>query len=207
MRARLPTPASTTVKIAPKRPANIPLHTFSNSPRRTQRVPESPSDDEQLGLVDEKPRFESRRESQDSDSAGSEFSLWSDTGDLVDQVGDDPLGDRAADEEDIGLTSRKRGRRIKKTRFQLDEDSALAAKEGLRTANVPNKATDIPVPDPERKPLTRLEFLLACVMAPMNSKARIHGLYGKKLMHVFLFDLRSQVLTLRLDISQVYLYL
>ena len=166
------------------RPANIPLHTFSNSPRLSRREPLSPSsDDEELGLVSEKRHSGSRRGSQESDSAGSGFSLWSDTGDLVDQLGGDPLGDRAAGEEDIALTSRKRGRRPKRTRFQLDEDSQLAAKEGFR-AGPPKKASEIPVPEPTRKPLTWLEFVLACTMAPTDSKARLHGLYGKKLMYV-----------------------
>ena len=109
--------------------------------------------------------------------------MWSDTGDLGDQLADeDPLGGRpSADEEDIGLTSRKRGRRPKRARFQVDEGATLAAKEGF-TGGVPKKASEIPVPSPEQKRISKGELILACIMAPTDSKARIHGLYGKKLM-------------------------
>ena len=166
--------------IASRRPANIPLHTLSNSSRPLTRRPSSSQSDSQ----DEK-----ARDRRSSDSAGSEFSLWSDTGrsetgDLVDQLADedDPLHFRAngsLDEEEVGLASRRRGRRTKRVRYH--EDTDFSSKEAY--SGVPKKKEDIPVPDPQRKPISRGEKLLAIIMAPRDGPSRIHGLHGKKLMY------------------------
>ena len=180
----------TTAKIPSNRPANIPLHTFSNSPRNFRRESSSPSSEDELN--EKAPQLGSHRVSEESDTAAGsdEFDLWSgsETGDLVDQFADDedPLGGGgrpSADGEDIGLTSRKRGRRQKRVRYQVDEKATLAAKEGLSgRGGVPKKASEIPVPEPESKNISKGELALALIMAPTDSKARIHGLYGKKLM-------------------------
>ncbi|KAI9727707.1 MAG: hypothetical protein M1828_005935 [Chrysothrix sp. TS-e1954] len=166
--------------IASRRPANIPLHTLSNSSRPlTRRFSSSQSDSQ-----DEK-----ARDRRSSESAGSEFSLWSDTGhsdtgDLVDQLADedDPLQFRpngSVDEEEVGLASRRRGRRTKRVRYH--EDTDFSSKEAY--SGVPKKKEDITVPDPQRKPISGGEKLLAIIMAPRDGPSRIHGLHGKKLIY------------------------
>lgn len=169
----------TTGTIASRKPANIPLHTLSNSSRHHERVPSSPSDS-----LDEK-HERGRRPSHESDSAGSDFSLWSDTGDLVDQLADeeDPLRARtrpSVDEDQIGLVTpnRKRGRRPRRVHYSEQEE--LARKEG-HTGEIKRKE-DIVVPSPTPQPVGGAHKLLAIIMAPTDGHARMHGLHGKKLM-------------------------
>lgn len=130
---------------------------------------------------------------RDSDSADSDFSLWSDTGDLVDQLADedDPLQARSsgqeADDPHASLTGRaskrKRGRLGKRVNFAAQPDGdGLPSKEGF--VGVPASQDDIPVPTPHRKPVSFGHRFVALCLAPMNSHARIHGLYGQKLMSV-----------------------
>ena len=169
-----------------RKPANIPLHTLSNSRSAThEKVPTSPDIEE-----DEKP-LRDRRASQESDSAGSNFSLWSDTGDLVDQLADeeDPLRAKArqsVDEDPYNHLSRKRGRhQQKKVRYQADEEELVIHEKGGHHAGAPpRRKEDIPIPNPSRKPLPYGQRVVAMIMAPTNASMRMHGLHGKKLMSV-----------------------
>ena len=171
--------------IPPRKPANIPLHTLSNSPRHIERVPSSPSSAESQ---DEKP-LRSRRASEESaGSAGSEFSLWSDTGDLVDQLADeeDPLRSRArqsADEDPSNHIARKRFRREKRVRYQNNDDAADDEK-GHHSGGPPKRKEDIQVPSPAHKAISWGEKFIALVLAPTDSHARTHGLRGQKLVYV-----------------------
>lgn len=168
----------------PRKPANIPLHTLSNSrSAQHEKVPTSPE------AEDEKPLRE-HRESEDSDSGDSKFSLWSDTGDLVDQLADeeDPLRTKAresADEDPNNHLSRKRGRHQKKVRYEGDEEElVLHEKESHlgHTGAVPRRKEDIPVPARPNRKLGAGDRLVAMIMAPTDQQARLHGLYGQKLM-------------------------
>ncbi|KAL1391673.1 high affinity glucose transporter [Phyllosticta capitalensis] len=155
----------TSVKISPpsssRRPANIPLHALRST---------TSSHDEKTG-----PRHSS------SDSDHSELdSLWSETGDLVDQLADeeDPLQARLRQSQDFGAESRPHKRHPRRVHY-ADGDSSGANNE--KAGRI--KKEDIHVPTPARKPVSRGERILAAIMAPNDGPSRIHGLHGKKLIY------------------------
>jgi hypothetical protein len=123
----------------------------------------------------------SRRSSFSTASGDSEFSHWSDTGDLVDQLADeeDPLRIRLREslEENLGGPTKQRSRRQKRVRYRSSED----AREKSRQAGALRKE-DIPIPDPGPRKLSTGDKILAFIMAPNDGPSRIHGLHGKKLM-------------------------
>lgn len=172
-RAALPQQPAITAKIPfstdkHRRPANIPLHTLS-APRQDDTDSAS-----LLGDHDEK---------RDSLSADSDFSLWSDTGDLVDQLADeeDPLRIRlrqSLEGNAHGGASKANGRQKKRAHFHPDEGE----REKPHKAGYPRQKEEIPIPNPPRKPLSRGHRILATIMAPNDGPSRIHGLHGKKLM-------------------------
>lgn len=147
-----------------RKPASIPLHTLASSQHDTQathqRFRDQPGDSPR-GSVD---------------SAGSEFSLWSDTGDLGDQLGDDhdPLSSHLAShtahrDHKEGQSSRKGQKRV---HYETsDDEKRITCKEDIR------------VPTPARKPISRAEQILASIMAPNDEPSRMHGLHGKKLLY------------------------
>ncbi|KAL9080195.1 MAG: hypothetical protein Q9157_000977 [Trypethelium eluteriae] len=130
----------------------------------------------------------SSRRNSSHGSVGSEFSLWSDTGDLVDQLGDqeDPLQQklRQSFEErrygGSGGHQRRRSGHARRARFQESEE--FAEKTPPPQSGVIKKE-DIEVPNPPRKPISRGEKLVAAIMAPNDGPSRMHGLHGKKLIY------------------------
>ena len=118
-------------------------------------------------------------------SIGSDFSLWSDTGDLVDQLADreDPLQIRlleSLEEQSLVQPGKRRDKKQKKrVRYQSEERGN--GKE--RHTGVVRRKEDIPIPNPPRKMPSVGERLLAMVMAPNDGPSRMHGLHGKKLMY------------------------
>ncbi|KAE9965460.1 hypothetical protein BLS_007631 [Venturia inaequalis] len=155
------TPAS----LVTRRPANIPLHTLSSASRPLQREESSRS------LIDDPD------EKGSSTSADSDFSLWSDTGDLVDQLADqeDPLRSRLRDP--LPQTSgQRRGRPHKQVRYHPDVEDNEKKAAALRKEDI-----HIPVP-PQRK-INFGERVLIAIMAPNDGPSRIHGLHGKKLIY------------------------
>lgn len=151
----------TTAKI-PK-PANIPLHTLSSSSRHLANTRSADS-------FDEKRYSDGDRQRRSSDSAHSDFSLWSDTGDLVDQFDneDDPL--RAALNPQHQSPSSRRNK-TKHVRYQS------GTKEGAISKN------DIPIPNPPPRQISQAERIIAFIMAPNDGPSRMHGLHGKKLIY------------------------
>jgi hypothetical protein len=150
-----------------RRPADIPLHTFSSSARQ-------PSSDAAHLLNDDDDQ-ESTRSSFDTPESDSDLSLWSDTGDLVDQLADreDPLRIRLRGSLEGGSSSRPR-RQQKRVRYE--PTTRFNEKErGLRLE-------DIEIPDPGPQTISKAERILASIMAPNDGPSRIHGLHGKKLM-------------------------
>jgi len=151
-------------------PANIRLHTLPAS---------RPS------AYDEKHRGSHSRGSISSDS-GSEFSLWSDTGDLVDQFADqeDPLRAKAShylnDSNDHHQSHSRAQRTAKKVRYQPETEYHYS-KESREHA--PLRKEDIPIPNPPRKPIGPGEKIVAFIMAPNDAPSRMHGLHGKKLLY------------------------
>ncbi|KAJ4347826.1 Ribulose bisphosphate carboxylase large chain [Didymosphaeria variabile] len=150
-----------------RRPADIPLHTFSSSARQRG------SDAAHLLNDDDK---ESTRSSFDTPESDSDLSLWSDTGDLVDQLADqeDPLRIRLRDSLEGGTSSRPR-RQQKRVRYE-SETRFNEKERGLRLE-------DIEIPDPGPRSISKAERILASIMAPGDGPSRIHGLHGKKLIY------------------------
>lgn len=121
------------------------------------------------------------RSSFSTPSEASDFSLWSDTGDLVDQLADaeDPLQLRLRESLDgyhQGAHPKHR-RHQKRVRYQSQEQTNEKVQPGAV------KKEDIPIPDPGPQKLSRGDQILAAIMAPGDSHSRIHGLHGKKLIY------------------------
>ncbi|KAF2180244.1 hypothetical protein K469DRAFT_753477 [Zopfia rhizophila CBS 207.26] len=156
-----------------RRPANIPLHTLSSSSR--------PRDADSTYLLNDQEK-NSPRSSFSTASVESEFSLWSDTGDLVDQLADeeDPLRARLKDSLEgtrLGGVPKHR-KHQKRVRYQSQEDS----REKSEQPGVVKKE-DIEIPDPGPRTISRAERILAAIMASGDGPSRIHGLHGKKLIY------------------------
>jgi hypothetical protein len=163
-------PATFTIPSYPhnsRRPANIPLHNLSPSAR--------PRDHDSAYLLNDHDK-DSARSSFDTPSSDSDLSLWSDTGDLVDQLADreDPLRIRLRESLEEGGQPSKPRRHQKRARF-ASSDFGEKETKGLRLE-------DIEIPDPGPRTISKAEQILAAIMAPNDGPSRIHGLHGKKLM-------------------------
>ena len=158
------------------RPANIPLHTLSSSSRYSRHQPASGED-----ALDEK-RGRSRPSSVASDS---DFSLWSDTGDLVDELPDDeadPLTNRLRDSWDPDAASpTHRHTRSKQKRVRYT--SSTGGYKEDRHSRAPRRKEDIPIPNPSPRVISKAQLILAAIMAPRDGPSRMHGLHGKKLLY------------------------
>ncbi|KAI0580980.1 AraJ Arabinose efflux permease [Pyrenophora tritici-repentis] len=149
-----------------RRPANIPLHNLASVAR--------PRDQDSAYLLDDHDK-ESARSSFDTPSDDSDLSIWTDTGDLVDQLADreDPLSRRLRDSLEDGHPSKPR-RHQKRARF---------ASQDLEKSSRGIRLEDIEIPDPGPRTISKAEKLLAAIMAPNDRPSRIHGLHGKKLIY------------------------
>lgn len=156
-----------------RRPANIPLHTLSFASR-----PPVARSSSYHNPHDEKSR--DRRASYSSDSADSNFSLWSDTGDLVDQLADaeDPLRIRPPAQGPSSSSKRSRSRGAKHVHYEPGE----SYNDKPSRSGVVKRKEDIPIPEPVRRPISRGERFLVLLMAADDGPSRMHGLHGKKLM-------------------------
>jgi len=121
-----------------------------------------------------------------SDSAGSDFSLWSDTGDLAEQLADeeDPLHIRLRDslDEEVfgGSAAKARGRQPKRVRY-LQQDHI---EREITNPGVDKEAIEIPNPAPRR--ISRTEKVLATIMTGNRAASQMHGLTGKPLLYVYI---------------------
>ncbi|KAI6949200.1 lysine decarboxylase-like protein-like protein, partial [Hortaea werneckii] len=173
-----------------RRPANIPLHTLERRQRR------SSSRD---GSWDEKGSEDRRRlrgrssasEDEDDSDVGSEFSLWSDTGDLVDQLADeeDPLAGHFKADDNYqakrGRSSQKRQKAVPYASNGGQEKPYTGRNKTTGSTQRPGvvKKEDIYIPSPPSRPLSWGQKLLATIMAPNDGPSRMHGLHGKKLLY------------------------
>lgn len=152
-----------------RRPANIPLHTLGSSARQ--------HDADSAHLLENQDKNSDRSSFDDTPSEGSDFSLWSDTGDLVDQLADqeDPLRIQLRESLD-GARPSKHRRPQKRVRYQ--------SQDGFTEKSGPGgiRKEDIEIPDPGPRTISKAERILALIMAPRDGPSRIHGLHGKKLM-------------------------
>ncbi|KAJ4369745.1 Ribulose bisphosphate carboxylase large chain [Neocucurbitaria cava] len=151
-----------------RRPANIPLHTLSSSAR--------PRDHDSAYLLHDHDK-DSARSSFDTPSSDSDLSVWSDTGDLVDQLAEreDPLRIRLRESLEGSQPPRHR-KQQKRARFQSQDDFHEKESSGIRKE-------DIEVPDPGPRTISKAERIIAAIMAPNDRPSRIHGLHGKKLIY------------------------
>ena len=127
-----------------------------------------------LEINSEKPRYgrSNRRASTSSNSQASDFSIWSDTGDLAEQLAseEDPLRIRLRkSEDDRGQEPRLRTRRVH------------YGDETLLKGDIDKEAIDIP--NITHRRVSRAHCILAAIMSPNDmSTARTKGLVGKPLL-------------------------
>lgn len=163
-----------------RKPANIPLHSLDSASGR--RRPSSSEDefDEKDG---DRQRLTRRSGSFEEDDAGSDFSLWSDTGDLVDQLAaeEDPLAIRLRRSFEEHQSPHRRGRSQQK-RVRYAANTHGHEHEEKQAGGVKRKE-DIRIPSPPPRKLWWAQKLLAAVMAPNDGHSRMHGLHGKKLIY------------------------
>ena len=119
-----------------------------------------------------------------SDSAGSDFSFWSDTGDLAEQLAneEDPLRIRlreSSDDPGLGRSnSNPLHRRLKHVHYLQNTHPELkATNPGL------NKEA-IEIPNPPARKIGRTEKALAVIMTGDRQRSQMHGLTGRPLLFV-----------------------
>lgn len=155
-----------------RRPANIPLRTFSSTAESSHHKSTAPAE------ANEKLVRSSL--SSSSDSVDSELSSWSDTGDLGEQLADfeDPLEIKlreSLDREVFGGSSR-RHIRIKRTKYQ-DHSSHREIKNDNHAGFA---REDIEIPNPGHRKISRVETIIANIMA---GERQMHGLTGRPLVY------------------------
>jgi hypothetical protein len=166
-----------------------------NIHRRTFSAPSRPSLDDQhstalLSQAEKQPRQEGNRRSSYTSYASSndsdDFSLWSDTGDIAEQLAEeeDPLRIQLHPLNPEGKTisghvGRRKEKKKKRVRYQDQAHS-----EG----KIPNPGLDkeaIRIPEPAERRISVFEKYLAYIMAPSDREtARKRGLVGKPLLSV-----------------------
>jgi sugar porter (SP) family MFS transporter len=122
-----------------------------------------------------------RRSSYSSATPSDDFSLWSDTGDIAEQIAneEDPLRIELdpLNSEGQSLTGHRGGGRKKRVAFQRQRHSDSASQGGI-------DKEAIRIPEPPPRYISRPEKILAIIMAPGDpSTARNRGLVGKPLLY------------------------
>ena len=132
-----------------------------------------------MSAVDNEKEKTPRRDSY-SDQASDDFSLWSDTGDLAEQLAHDEDGLYELDPlnaEGTALNGGRGGGRKKKVTFQRQVHLRNNPQSGLDKES-------IFIPDPPPRHIPTTEKLLALIMSPGNpQQARMKGLVGKPLLY------------------------
>ena len=118
-----------------------------------------------------------------SDSAGSDFSLWSDTGDLAEQLAneEDPLRihlRESVDDQGLGRSNPSPLRRPKHVHYS--QDTNLEHK----TTNPGLSKEAIEIPNPPARQIGPTEKALATIMSGDRRRSQMHGLTGKPLLWV-----------------------
>lgn len=162
-------------------PSSTPLSSVT-IPLRTLASPSLPRtrDENSTALLDSSNEKQGRRRS--SDSAGSDFSLWSDTGDLAEQLADeeDPLQINlrgSFDNQPARRGPRQQGRQSKHVRYvQQDHPTPRGTHRGID-----KEAIQIPNPPPRK--ISRTEEFFARIMTGDRQSSHVHGLTGKPLLY------------------------
>ena len=153
----------------PHDPLTIPLRNLASPSRRRKGNHEEAEDS--AALLDEK-----QADRHSSDSAGSDFSLWSDTGDLAEQLADeeDPLRINLDGSVEEGSGRRpRRERRQRHVRYASHDQ----LEHKITHAGVDKEA--IAIPNPPQRQIGRVEKVLAVIMTGKNQPG---GLVGKPLL-------------------------
>lgn len=157
------------------RPANIPLRTLIPLPRL--------SDEHSASLL--QPTNEKPGSRHSSDSVGSDFSFFGDTGDLAEQLADeeDPLHIKLRDSSEEGgpggsySAGPGRGRQPKRVRhIQQDHPERKTTNPGL-------DKEAIQIPEPAQRKIGRVEQIIAIAMTGNRHSSQTHGLTGKPLLY------------------------
>lgn len=177
---------STTVTIPSSKP-----HDSASIPLRTLASPLLPRGEDSAALLHEK-----KGNRRSSDSAGSDFSLWSNTGDLAEQLAseEDPLRVRLRESLDNQGFSRSNlsplHRRPKHVHYL--QNTHLEHK----TTNPGVSKEAIEIPNPPARQIGRAEKALAIIMTGDRQRSQMHGLTGKPLLYVlWLFHRLKSMLT------------
>lgn len=133
--------------------------------------------------LDHEKEKEPRRDSYSSATASDDFSLWSDTGDLAEQLAqeEDPLYELDplnAEGHPLHNRGRHGGGRKKKVAFRRQDHR----QSSLSQTGIDKEAIFIPAPPPRH--ISTAEKVLALIMSPGNAQqARTKGLVGKPLLY------------------------
>lgn len=148
--------------------STIPLQTLTSASQ--------PRDEHSEALLNEKQP--SRRS---SDSAASDFSLWSDTGDLAEQLADeeDPLRIKIRESAD-GPSEESKPLQRRQKHVHYTPHSHLEHK----TTNPGISKEAIEIPNPPARQIGRTEKALAIIMTGDTRRAQTHGLTGQPLLYV-----------------------
>ena len=167
----------------PQTAVTIPSSTPFSSvtiPLRTLASPSYPRNEHSAALLNSTSEKQGHRRS--SDSAGSDFSLWSDTGDLAEQLADreDPLqiNIRGSLENQTSRAYRPQGRQPKHVHY-----SDQTFPERKNTDRGIDKEA-IQIPDPGPRTISRTEQLLAILLTGNRESSKMSGLTGKPLLLV-----------------------
>jgi len=157
-----------------RKPANIPLHTLRSSSRQNHlhqsRYRLDTGSSSSFDEKDDPATARLRRSGSCSDAERSDFSLWSDTGDLVDQLAEEDLLAPKRGSTELG----RRGRRVR----HADGEEKEQQHAGLHISK-----EEIPIPNPPPPRLNWGERTLALLIMPGDGPSRMHGLHGKKLIY------------------------
>ncbi|KAE8134081.1 hypothetical protein BDV38DRAFT_273887 [Aspergillus pseudotamarii] len=168
------TTANITSTSSPRTSSSIPLRSleYQSRPSPVQSVRARESSSEKG----------SRRSSLSARSVESEYSLWTDTGDLAEQPAneEDPLRIRLEESLDREISSRlgsrARVKQLKRVHYPNESN--------LLTEQAEPEKTSIEIPRPPPRHISRVERLLAVIMSPSNRQtAQMHGLVGKPLLY------------------------
>ncbi|KAI4272708.1 MAG: hypothetical protein LQ337_005121 [Flavoplaca oasis] len=160
--------------IPPSTSVPIPLRNLGRASSRQSQ------DDHSTSLLQESNEKAGRRS---SDSAGSDFSLWSDTGDLAEQLADeeDPLQIRVRQSFDAELLSRPASKPRAATPKHVHYPPHDHLEHRKLKPGIDKEAIQIPEPPPRQ--IGRVEYGLAIIMTGNRSKSQSHGLTGKPLLY------------------------
>ncbi|EEP78333.1 hypothetical protein UREG_03179 [Uncinocarpus reesii 1704] len=176
-------------------PASTAIISSSNPPDSSAPIPlrsitshSRPSSELSSSLIDSSREKQGARRSPSSSPppstpSESTFSVWSDTGDLAEQLAneEDPLQiqlRKSLDHDAFSRTGAARRSRSRRVRYAEHEEE----RNNLGPRGISKEAICIPEPPP-RKP-SRVETILASIMSPGSRRtAQMHGLVGKPLLY------------------------